>query len=85
LVRAGEEYEHKGVKLLIREAAAQFDAAGHRQYMISYVLVDGTYTSPIAHLWARSDEDFRNKVEETIDYYLSIARSILLGGETKKA
>lgn len=83
MVRVGEEYEHKGIKMRIREASALFDAAGHRTIMVGYVLVDGSYTSPVAHLWVRSDEDFRTQAEKTIDFYLSVAKSILVGGATK--
>jgi len=77
LVRAGEKYEHKGITFLIREVIPYFDAAQRRHVMLTYVIIDGTYTSPQAHLPIPANVDVRPKIEEVVDYYLSIKESIL--------
>jgi hypothetical protein len=78
-VRQGEEYEHKGIKLVIREVQPYFDAAGRRHLLISYRLKDGNFESQTAHFWLPASVDIRNKIEEVVETYLEISKLVRTG------
>jgi len=39
-------------------------------YVISYRLIDGGFTSPVAHLFVSPTDDVRKHVKQVIDHYL---------------
>lgn len=77
MVRAGEKFEHKGVTFLIKEVIPYFDAVQRRHVLLAYVIIEGNYTSPMAHLPVPAGADPRTKIEEVIDRYNEIKSSIL--------
>jgi hypothetical protein len=76
VVRAGQEFEEEGVTVKIVEVQPYVDAAGKASYMISYELLDGKYTSPVAHFWMSRRQDIRQKITEVVQYYLSVVRPL---------
>lgn len=78
MVRVGETFEEKGVKLRIVEVAPYYTYRKYKCYLIGYRIIDGKYTSPVAHFWMRDGEDIRKKVREVIDFYLDIKKSMPL-------
>jgi len=78
MVRVGETYEHEGIKIRIVEVAPYYTYRKRRHLLIGYKIIDGNYTSPTAHFWMREGEDIRKKIEEVINFYLDIKKSMEL-------
>jgi len=78
MVRQGETYEHQGIKIRIVEVAPYYTYRRHRNLLIGYKIIDGTYTSPTAHFWMRETEDIRRRIEQIVNFYLDIKKSMAL-------
>ncbi len=78
MVRAGEVYNVDGIKVRIVEVAPYYTYRKQRCFLIGYRIVDGNYTSPIAHFWMRETEDIRKKIREVVDFYKDIKKSMPL-------
>jgi len=78
MVRQGETFEHEGIKVKIVEVAPYSTYRKQRNLLIGYKIIDGKYTSPTAHFWMRESEDIRRKIEEIVNFYLDIKKSMAL-------
>jgi len=78
MVRAGETYEHEGIKVKIMEVKPYYTYRKRRNLLIGYKIIDGNYTSPTAHFWMAENEDIRRKIEEVVNFYLDIKKSMAL-------
>lgn len=78
MVRQGETYEHEGIKVRIMEVAPVTVYKGKRTYLIGYKIIDGNYTSPLAHFHMAEYEDIRKWIERIVNYYLDIKKSMAL-------
>jgi len=72
VVRAGEEHEVEGIRVRIVEVLPYRTFRGRRMLMIAYRIIDGDFTSPVAHLWIEEGADIRPKLEELVRNYLTI-------------
>ena len=72
MVRAGEEHEVEGIKIRIVEVLPYRTFRGRRMLMIAYRIIDGDFTSPVAHLWIEEGADIRPKLKELVRNYLTI-------------
>jgi len=78
MVRVGENYEHQGITVKIVEVAPYYTFRKRKHFLIGYKIIDGNYTSPTAHFWMAEGEDVRKKIEEVVNFYLDIKRSMAL-------
>jgi len=76
MVRPGEVYEHEGIKVQIVEVAPYYTYKKRKQLLIGYRLIDGSYTSPTAHFWMSEHEDIRRKIEEVVNFYREVKKSL---------
>lgn len=76
MVRAGQKYTHEKVVFEVVEVIPMFDFAGRKMHQISYRIIDGNYVSPVAHLWIRKGQDIRKAVEEVVNQYLTIIKTL---------
>jgi len=77
MVRAGEVHTHEsGVKVRIVEVMEYREFRGRRMLMIAYQIIDGDYTSPVAHFWMPKMEDIRPHIEKVVGTYLSIRGAV---------
>ena len=72
MVRAGEEHEVEGIRVRIEEVMPYRTFRGRRMLMIAYRIIDGDFTSPVAHFWIPEEADIRPKIEEIVRNYLAI-------------
>ena len=78
MVRAGEILEEGGVKVRIVEVAPYYNYRKRKHYLIGYRIIDGNYTSPVAHFWMAEGEDIRKKIQEVVNFYKDIKKSMPL-------
>jgi len=78
MVRVGETYEEQGIKIKIVEVAPYRTYRKKRNLLIGYKIIDGQYQSPVAHFWMAEGEDIRKKIEEIVNYYKDIKKSMAL-------
>lgn len=77
MVREGETYSHNNITVKIVEVSPIRHFSGRKELMVAYQIVDGNYTSPVAHFWMSERADIRDKIREIVEYYKSIKKSIL--------
>jgi hypothetical protein len=79
VLRAGQEYEHKSIKVQIREVIPYFDPAGRKTLLVSYRIKDGDFESQTAHFFMRAKDDPRPKIEEVVETYLELSKIVRTG------
>jgi len=72
VVRAGETHEHRGITIKIVEVIPYQDFSKRKCFMVGYQLIDGKWTSPIAHWWQGEREDPRPIIERIVENYLTV-------------
>jgi len=72
VVRVGEEHEVEGIRVRIVEVLPYRTFRGRRMLMIAYRIIDGDFTSPVAHFWVPEGADIRPKLEELVKNYLAM-------------
>jgi len=77
MVRPGSRYVEGPVTVEIVEVIRTKDFIGRPLFIISYRLREGSYVSPVAHWFVYPHEDLRKLIRETVDFYLSVKKSIL--------
>jgi hypothetical protein len=75
--KAGEKFFEKNISFQIVEVVPLKDFMGRRMVQIAYRIIDGDYTSPVAHLFLYAEEDVKLWVKRVVDNYLSAKESIL--------
>jgi len=76
MVRKGEIHEHQGIKVKLVEVIPYYTFKGRRHFLIAYRIIDGKYTSPVAHFWMAENEDIREKIEAVVKHYLEIRKTL---------
>jgi len=76
MVRAGETYEFDGIIVEILEVTPYYTFSKVRNLMISYRIREGSFVSPVAHLWMSEVDDIRIRLKEVVDYYNSVKKSL---------
>jgi len=76
MVRAGETYDVKGVRIRIMEVIPYRTYIGRRELMIGYRIEERGFRSPLAHIWMREGDDIRPHLEEVVTLYKEIRESL---------
>jgi hypothetical protein len=74
--RVGETFEHKKITVTLVELQPFFDPSNRRSLMVSYKLKDGTFEGPTSHFWMGRNQDIRPRIEEVVEYYLSVVKPL---------
>jgi len=75
--KPGEKFFEKNITFQIVEVIPLKDFMGRQMVQIAYRIIDGDYTSPVAHLFLYADEDVKFWVRQVVNNYLSAKESIL--------
>ncbi|MBA7556113.1 hypothetical protein ES705_48811 [subsurface metagenome] len=67
--RVGQELEEKGITLKIMEIVPYFSPTGKRMLLVGYRIIDGKFTSTLAHFFMKANADIRPEVEKVINFY----------------
>lgn len=82
LVRVGDVFEHRGVKVRVLEVLPYFSITGRKYVQVAYEMVEGkghnAFVSATAHWWQSKAEDARKYVERIIDNYLKVGKPLRL-------
>jgi len=76
VLREGQEFEEQKVIFKIVEVQPFFSASGRASYMVSYRLIDGKETTPVAYLWISRYQDIRPEVKKVVAYYLEMVNKL---------
>jgi hypothetical protein len=76
MVRAGETYEFDGIIVEIVEVNPYYTFSKVRNLMISYRIKEGSFVSPVAHLWMSEVDDIRARLKEVVEYYIQVKKTL---------
>ncbi|KPV62497.1 MAG: hypothetical protein AOA66_1314 [Candidatus Bathyarchaeota archaeon BA2] len=76
MVMVGEEHVHEGITVKVVEVIPYRDFRNQKNLMIGYMIIDGDFTSPVAHIWMLETEDIAEKLRSVAGYYLTIKSSL---------
>ena len=71
-ISEGTELNVGEIKVRILEVIETKDFAGNRLLQVAYQIVDDGYESHTAHLWVRSEEELRKRIERVVSDYLRV-------------
>lgn len=71
-ISTGSEIEVGEIKVRIVEIIETRDFAKNRILQVAYQIVDDGYVSHTAHLWVRSEEELRKRIERVVSDYLRV-------------
>ena len=71
-ISEGSELNVGEIKVRILEVIETKDFAGNRLLQVAYQIVDDGYESHTAHLWVRSEEELRKRIERVVSDYLRV-------------
>lgn len=71
-ISSGSELDVGEIKVRILEIIETKDFAKNRILQVAYQIVDGDYESHTAHLWVRSEEELRRRIERVVSDYLRV-------------
>jgi len=71
-ISEGSELKVGEIKVRILEVIETKDFAGNRLLQVAYQIVDDGYVSHTAHLWVRSEEELKRRIERVVSDYLRV-------------
>jgi len=71
-ISSGSELNVGEIKVRILEIIETRDFAKNRLLQVAYQIVDGDYESHTAHLWVRSEEELKKRIERVVSDYLRV-------------
>ena len=71
-ISTGSELNVGEIKVRILEIIETRDFAKNRLLQVAYQIVDGDYESHTAHLWVRSEEELKKRIERVVSDYLRV-------------
>jgi len=75
-LKAPQDLKHENIVFRIVEIVPTRSYTGRKILQIAYQIVNGKWTSPVAHLWLHEFDDVKPQIRRIVDNYLTMKKAV---------